>query len=89
VAREENAVGPDIYGGHNTTRDVLVLASSLQHGDSGGALVDTSGQVVGVAFAIAADQAGTSYALSTSELKEALAEPRADPASTQGCLTSG
>lgn len=87
VAQEEQAVGRDLYDTRNTTRDVLVLAASLAHGDSGGALVDGSGQVIGVAFAISANQAGTSYALSTSELRAALAEPRATHTTTGPCLT--
>jgi S1-C subfamily serine protease len=82
-------VGPDIYGSHNVKRAILVLASALAHGDSGGPLVDTGGQVTGVAFAISADSSGTSYALNTSELQQALAEPRTPSTSTGRCLTSG
>ena len=89
VATIETAVGPDIYDRHNTRRTVLVLASALAHGDSGGALADTSGRVIGVAFAISANQSGTSYALGSNELRAALAEPRSAAASTGGCLTSG
>jgi S1-C subfamily serine protease len=90
VAREEEAVGRDLYDRADTKRDVLVLAAALAHGDSGGALVNESGQVIGVAFAISADQAGTSYALSATELRAALAEPRSPAgASTGPCLTTG
>lgn len=89
ISQEENAVGPDIYGGHDVKRAILVLAASLAHGDSGGALVNPSGQVIGVAFAISANSSGTAYALNTSELQQALAEPRSASTSTQGCLTSG
>ena len=89
VSVEETAVGPDIYDTHNVKRAILVLAASLAHGDSGGALVDAQGQVIGVAFAISADSSGTSYALNTSELQQALVEPRSRSASTGPCLTSG
>ncbi len=89
VAQEEVAVGRDLYDVHTTRREVLVLASALAHGDSGGALVDTAGQVVGVAFAISADQPDVSYALATSELRSALAEPRAPHTPTGPCLTGG
>lgn len=89
VSQQEDAVGPDIYGGHDVKRAILVLAASLAHGDSGGALVDTDGRVVGVAFAISANSSGTAYALDTSELQKALAEPRSPGTSTQRCLTSG
>ncbi len=89
IAQEEEAVGRDLYDAHTTRRSILVLAAALAHGDSGGALVDTSGQVVGVAFAISANQAGTSYALGISELQAALAAPRAAHTSTGPCLTGG
>ena len=89
ISQQENAVGPDIYGNHDVKRAILVLAASLAHGDSGGPLVDPQGQVVGVAFAISANSSGTAYALSSSELQQALAEPRRAGTSTQSCLTSG
>jgi len=68
VSRRINAVGRDIYGTGVTSRDVLELASSLRPGDSGSALVDPAGNVVGVAFAIAPDRADVAYALATAEL---------------------
>ncbi len=89
VVMEEEAVGRDLYGVHTTKRDVLVLAAALAHGDSGGPLVNTAGRVIGVAFAISADQSDTAYALSSSELDAALAEVRTpDGASTGSCLIS-
>jgi S1-C subfamily serine protease len=80
------AVGRDLYDRHGTRRQVLILASNLAPGDSGAALVDPNGSVVGVAFAIAPDRPGTAYALNTTELQAALAAPRA-PASTGPCLS--
>jgi S1-C subfamily serine protease len=88
VAREETAVGRDLYDRSTTRRQILVMAAALAHGDSGGPVVNDSGSVVGVAFAISADQPTTSYALNTSELESALREPRQSPgASTGPCLT--
>ena len=72
VARRITAVGRDIYGTGVTSRDVLELRASLRPGDSGSALVDAAGNVVGVAFAIAPDRAGVAYALSTAELDAVL-----------------
>ena len=60
---------------------------TLHPGDSGGPLVDTGGAVVGVAFAIAPDQPGTAYALTTKVLQQVLAAPRGAPVATGGCLT--
>jgi S1-C subfamily serine protease len=69
VRQYVEAVGRDLYDQHDTKRSVFVLASDLQPGDSGGAVVDRTGTVVGVAFAIAPDRPGTSYALSYTEVR--------------------
>jgi S1-C subfamily serine protease len=88
VVQEEEAVGRDLYDSHDTRRDILVLAAALAHGDSGGPLVAPDGSVIGVAFAISADQSGTAYALSVNELNAALSEPRSNSgAPTGSCLT--
>lgn len=81
-----NAQGLDLYGERQTRREVLILASALVPGDSGGALVDTSGSVVGVAFAVAPDEPATAYALSSSELRAVLAVPRGATVDTGSCL---
>ena len=72
VARALRATGRDIYDRATTRREVLELSASLRPGDSGSALIDPSGQVVGVAFAIARDQPDVAYALATSELAPVL-----------------
>jgi len=81
-----NALGRDIYNRASTRRDIFILASELAPGDSGGALVDASGAVVGVAFAIAPDRPGTAYALSDRELASVLALPRSGTVDTGACL---
>jgi S1-C subfamily serine protease len=85
VREDVQAVGRDLYGNGPIRRQVLILSSRLAPGDSGAALVDGTGSVVGVAFAIAPDRSGTAYALHVDELREALAAPRA-PADTGPCL---
>jgi S1-C subfamily serine protease len=89
ISSDVNAVGRDLYDLHTTTRDVFILASDLEPGDSGGALVTQAGHVAGVAFAIDPDQPGTSYALSYKVLDAFLAAPVTSLAgvSTQSCLT--
>ena len=86
VQQEVDAVGRDLYDSHTTHRDVFVLAAVLHPGDSGGALVDRAGDVVGVAFAIAPDRPGTAYALTSGEVTADLSRPRAGPVGTGPCL---
>ncbi len=86
IARKLTATGRDIYDSGTTERDVLELAAGLRPGDSGSPLVDPSGQVVGVAFAIARDRSDVAYALAPSELAEVLATRSATGVSTGDCL---
>ena len=80
------ATGVDLYGSSRVRRQVHILAADLEPGDSGGALVNTSGAVVGVAFAIAPDQPSTAYALASEELQAVLALPRGNGVDTGPCL---
>ena len=86
ISQELIAVGRDIYDRNDTRRHIFVLASNLRPGDSGAALVDKKGQVVGVAFAIAPDKPGVSYALTDKELTPVLAAAGTTAVSTGGCL---
>ena len=86
VETEVNAQGLDLYGETRIRREVLVLAAALAPGDSGGALVDTGGNVIGVAFAVAPDRPATAYALSSGELRTVLAQPRNSEADTGPCV---
>jgi S1-C subfamily serine protease len=86
IRQQVNALGPDLYDLGLTRRSVFVLAAELAPGDSGAALVDSAGQVVGVAFAISPDNTQTAYALSTSELRPVLEAERRLPAPTGPCL---
>lgn len=86
IAREVSARGRDIYDRHATVRKVLILAAELRPGDSGGALVDTTGTVVGVAFAIAPDRPNVAYALNEEELQRVMAKAGTAPVPTGKCL---
>jgi S1-C subfamily serine protease len=88
VETKVNAQGTDLYGESSIRREVLVLASALEPGDSGGAVVNTEGEVIGVAFAIAPDKPATAYALSSGELETVLAQPRGQQADTGPCIRS-
>ena len=88
VAHKDVVEVPNLDGSSNAQRSVYFLAANLQEGDSGAPLVDPSGEVAGVAFAVAPDRAGLAFAATVSELRttlevteRSLAE---DPAHTEG-----
>ncbi|MHB8466140.1 MAG: MarP family serine protease [Acidimicrobiales bacterium] len=86
VSQYISALGRDLYDNRDTRRDVFILAANLAPGDSGGPLVNRSGTVIGVAFAIAPDRPGTSYALSYTEVDGLLRAGTSGPVSTGPCL---
>lgn len=86
IRQRVTALGTDIYDQNRTRRDVFVLASDLHPGDSGGALVDQAGVVVGVAFAIAPDRPQTGYALTDRELREEMKVVGTGPVPTGPCI---
>jgi S1-C subfamily serine protease len=87
VRSVQEARGPDIYQNHQVTRQIYALYSIVRPGNSGGPLLTPSGEVAGVVFAAAVDNARTGYALTAHEVApDASAGSRATtPVSTQGC----
>ncbi|MBK5222322.1 MAG: MarP family serine protease [Acidimicrobiia bacterium] len=86
IGRRVTATGNDIYDSQRVSRDVYFISTDLSPGDSGGALVNPEGGVVGVAFAIAPDRPGVAYALTIAELQAALAVPIGPTIDTGACL---
>ena len=86
VARRVTAEIGDIYNGPSGPRQILVLNSDLEPGDSGAPLVNSQGKVVGVAFAVANLRRSTAYAVASEELAPVLAQPRTGPVSTGPCI---
>jgi len=86
IETKVSAQGLDLYGDRRIRRQILVLASALEPGDSGGALVDTGGRVVGVAFAVAPDRPATAYALDSDELRAVLDVARGGQVDTGPCV---
>ena len=76
----------DIYDRPATPRQILVLNSQIDPGDSGAPLVNSAGQVVGVAFAVSNLRPTTAFAVAAEELAPVLARPRSGPVSTGPCL---
>jgi S1-C subfamily serine protease len=86
VLRRVNIDLGDIYDRPAAPRQILVLASQLDPGDSGGALVNGAGKVVGVAFATSSIRRGTAFAVASEELGPVLAQPRTGAVSTGPCI---
>ena len=86
VADEIVAVGEDVYDRARSEREVLVLSSELAPGDSGAALIDPAGEVVGLAFAIAPDKGGVAYALALDEVRAVLGGNLASEVPAGDCL---
>lgn len=91
LGAEIQAKGPatvaNIYDENPQLRDVYQFAAEVRQGNSGGALVDEAGRVVGVIFA-RASEADIGYAMSTEEAGELIrqAPGLSVPVSTGQCL---
>lgn len=59
---------PDIYGQNPIPEEIYELAADVQPGNSGGPLLNESGQVVGVVFAKSTTNVPVGYAFTLSEL---------------------
>ena len=66
-----SARGDDIYGKSGVEREVYSFRGNVQHGNSGGPLLTTRGEVLGMIFASGADKTG--YALTAEQLSVASA----------------
>lgn len=81
-----DATGYDIYDEDVVSRELLVLAAQLEPGDSGSAVVDGEGRVLGAAVAVAPDRPGVAYALRSEAVEEMAAVAGSDPVDTGRCL---
>jgi S1-C subfamily serine protease len=64
--------GPDIYRTTTVTREVYTIRGTVRQGNSGGPLVNRSGQVVGVVFGAAVDDNDTGFVLTAKEVARQL-----------------
>lgn len=87
VLDQIKASGRDIYGRGQTLRDIYEIQADIIPGNSGGPLVDQSGNVIGVVFAESTTYNHVGYALATakvnSEIKQA--SNQTQPVSTGVC----
>ncbi|MCM6772730.1 MarP family serine protease [Nocardia sp. CDC159] len=61
--------GPNIYKSGTVTREVYTLRGKVRAGNSGGPLVDTEGEVLGVVFGAATTDEETGYVLTLREIE--------------------
>ncbi|MFF3565624.1 MarP family serine protease [Streptomyces sp. NPDC002574] len=84
VAGRIRATGQDIYGDGIVTRDIYQVRSVVRPGNSGGPLLDTTGQVYGVVFARSTTDSTTGYVLTADEVRD---DARRAAAATQAVDT--
>jgi S1-C subfamily serine protease len=87
IAATQTARSPDIYQESTVSREIYALRGLVRPGNSGGPLLDTSGQVLGVIFAAAADDREVGYALTAQEVAAAATTgaAAAQRVDTRGC----
>lgn len=64
--------GPDIYRTATVTREVYTIRGTVRQGNSGGPLINTQGQVLGMVFGAAVDDAETGFVLTAKEVERQL-----------------
>jgi len=81
--------GPDIYNASTVVRNVYTVRAVVRSGNSGGPLLDGSGQVLGLVFGAAVDNDETGFVLADDEIADdvAAAATRNTEVSTGRCAS--
>ena len=88
IRAEQRLRSPDIYGDGTVIREVFSLRGLVRPGNSGGPIVSSAGDVVGVVFAASVTDADTGYALTAEQVARRPplgARPRPTPVDTGDC----
>ncbi len=85
IRAEQRLRSPNIYGDGTVIREVFSLRGLVRPGNSGGPIVSTSGDVVGVIFAASVTDGDTGYALTTDQVEQAAEQGR----SATGAVSTG
>ncbi len=64
--------GPDIYKSKTVDREVYTIRGTVRQGNSGGPMINRQGEVLGVVFGAAVDDAETGFVLTTKEVDHQL-----------------
>ena len=90
VTEEVTAIGKDIYNNGSVTRGVYALDATVLPGNSGGPLLGSGGQVIGVVFSRSTVYPNVGYALTSPGVLTRVqqAERRHAPVSTGPCISS-
>ncbi len=73
VRERINLRGPDIYNSSTVVRKVYTVRAVVRSGNSGGPLLDESGQVIGLVFGAAVDNDETGFVLTNDEIADDVA----------------
>lgn len=73
VREEVDLRGPNIYDSQVVSREVYTVRGTVRSGNSGGPMLDESGQVLGVVFGAAVDNDDTGFVLTAREVSEEVA----------------
>jgi S1-C subfamily serine protease len=79
--------GIDIDGSSSTSRRVIVFAGRVEHGDSGGPLLDANGKVIGMVFASDPTKTDVGFALRPADIVPLILSTASSiaPADTGAC----
>ncbi len=87
IRAEQRLRSPDIYGDGTVIREVFSLRGLVRPGNSGGPIVSSAGETVGVVFAASVTDGDTGYALTAAQVAQSAARgiARTSPVSTGDC----
>ena len=88
IRAEQRLRSPDIYGRGTVIRDVYSLRGKVRPGNSGGPILSSGGDVLGMIFAASITNADTGYALTAEQMRERAAQgvTSGSPVDTGACV---
>ncbi len=89
IRAEQRLRSPDIYGDGAVVREVYSLRGLVRPGNSGGPVLDSGGDVVGLVFAASVTDADTGYALTAEQVARSaeLGQQNTEAVGTGDCST--